>query len=135
VGLHLSTVPFHVEGHPFHVMNNVNGSGSSRSWIYQVLPLDPRVQERHGESSNNWLASCGFWLKLSPKLFSQRKIGFGLGESAEAFGGGGRESNPPKTWRPSTDFEDRSHTVELSRFCPDASAFPQVGQLWVPGPS
>jgi hypothetical protein len=26
-GLHLSTVPFHVEGHPFHVMNNVNGVG------------------------------------------------------------------------------------------------------------
>jgi hypothetical protein len=48
-GLHLSTAPFHVEGHPFHVMNNVNGVGIESILNYQVLPLDPRVQERHGD--------------------------------------------------------------------------------------
>jgi hypothetical protein len=45
-GLHLSNAPFHVEGHPFHVINNVNGVGIESILDYQVLPLDPRVQER-----------------------------------------------------------------------------------------
>jgi hypothetical protein len=43
--LHLSPVPDNVEGHPFHIANNVNGIGISSIVDYQVLPLDPRVQE------------------------------------------------------------------------------------------
>jgi hypothetical protein len=44
-GLHLSTAPLHVEGHPFHATNNVNGVGIESILDYQVLPLDRRVQE------------------------------------------------------------------------------------------
>jgi hypothetical protein len=43
-GLHLSPAPDHVEGHPFHTANNVNGVGIGSIVDYQVLPLDPRVQ-------------------------------------------------------------------------------------------
>ena len=42
--LHLSPAPFHVEGHPFHASNNVNGVAIGSILDYQVLPLDPRVQ-------------------------------------------------------------------------------------------
>jgi hypothetical protein len=34
-----------VEGHPFHASNNVNGIGIQSILDYQVLPLDPEVQE------------------------------------------------------------------------------------------
>jgi hypothetical protein len=44
-GLHLSTPPLHVEGHPFHASNNVNGVGIESILDYQVLPLDARVRE------------------------------------------------------------------------------------------
>jgi Family of unknown function (DUF6298) len=44
-GIHLSTAPMHVEGHPFHASNNVNGVSIGSILDYQVLPLDPRVQE------------------------------------------------------------------------------------------
>jgi len=43
--LHLSPAPDHVEGHPFHAANNVNGIGIGSILDYQVLPLDPRVQQ------------------------------------------------------------------------------------------
>jgi hypothetical protein len=43
--LHLSPAPDHVEGHPFHAASNVNGIGIDSILDYQVLPLDPRVQE------------------------------------------------------------------------------------------
>jgi hypothetical protein len=43
-GLHLSTAPDSVEGHPFHAANNVNGVGIASINDYQVLPLDPRVE-------------------------------------------------------------------------------------------
>jgi len=43
--LHLSPAPFHVEGHPFHEKNNVNGISIASILDIQVLPLDPRVQE------------------------------------------------------------------------------------------
>jgi hypothetical protein len=43
--LHLSPAPDHVEGHPFHVANNVNGVGIGSILDYQVLPLEARVQE------------------------------------------------------------------------------------------
>ena len=43
--LHLSPAPFHIEGHPFHSANNVSGVGIGSIVDYQVLPLDPRVQE------------------------------------------------------------------------------------------
>jgi hypothetical protein len=42
--LHLSPAPDHVEGHPFHAANNVNGVGIGSILDYQVLPLDRRVQ-------------------------------------------------------------------------------------------
>jgi hypothetical protein len=42
--LHLSPAPDHVEGHPFHAANNVNGVGIGSILDYQVLPLDPGVQ-------------------------------------------------------------------------------------------
>jgi hypothetical protein len=42
--LHLSPAPDHVEGHPFHAMNNVNGVSIKSIVDYQVLPLDPRLQ-------------------------------------------------------------------------------------------
>src|SRR5687767_10043889 len=42
--LHLSPAPDHVEGHPFHAMNNINGVGINSILDYQMLPLDPRVQ-------------------------------------------------------------------------------------------
>jgi hypothetical protein len=42
--LHLSPPPDHVEGHPFHVANNVNGIGIASIVDHQVLPLDPRVK-------------------------------------------------------------------------------------------
>lgn len=43
--LHLSPDPDNVEGHPFHAANNFNGIGISSIVDYQVLPIDPRVQE------------------------------------------------------------------------------------------
>jgi hypothetical protein len=43
-GLHLSSPPDNVEGHPFHAANNVNGVGIASINDYQVLPLDPRVE-------------------------------------------------------------------------------------------
>jgi Family of unknown function (DUF6298) len=43
-GLHLSPAPDHVEGHPFHAANNINGVGIGSILDHQVLPLDPRVQ-------------------------------------------------------------------------------------------
>jgi hypothetical protein len=42
--LHLTPAPDNIEGHPFHVGNNVNGIGITSIVDYQVLPLDPRVQ-------------------------------------------------------------------------------------------
>jgi len=42
--LHLSPSPDHVEGHPFHERNNVNGVSIKSIVDYQVRPLDPRVQ-------------------------------------------------------------------------------------------
>jgi hypothetical protein len=42
--LHLSPPPDHIEGHPFHVGNNVNGISAGSINDLQVLPLDPRVQ-------------------------------------------------------------------------------------------
>jgi hypothetical protein len=44
-GLHFSQAPDNVEGHPFHPANNVNGIGIASIVDYQVLPLDPRVQD------------------------------------------------------------------------------------------
>jgi hypothetical protein len=44
-GVHLSPAPDHVEGHPFHAANNVNDIGIGSILDYQVLPLDPRVQQ------------------------------------------------------------------------------------------
>jgi hypothetical protein len=43
--LHLSPAPENVEGHPFHAANNVNGVGIGSIRDYEVLPLDPRVEE------------------------------------------------------------------------------------------
>jgi hypothetical protein len=43
--LHLTDPPDNVEGHPFHAGNNVNGVGITSIVDYQVLPLDPRVQQ------------------------------------------------------------------------------------------
>jgi hypothetical protein len=43
--LHLSPAPDHVEGHPFHGTSNVNGVEIGSIVDYQVLPLDPHVQE------------------------------------------------------------------------------------------
>ena len=43
--LHLSPAPDNIAGHPFHAANNVNGVGISSIVDYQVLPLDPRVEE------------------------------------------------------------------------------------------
>ncbi len=42
--LHLSPPPDHIEGHPFHAGNNVNGISASSIDDLQVLPLDPRIQ-------------------------------------------------------------------------------------------
>jgi hypothetical protein len=44
-GLHLSPAPDQVEGHPFFAANNVNDIGIGSILDYQVLPLDPRVQQ------------------------------------------------------------------------------------------
>jgi hypothetical protein len=43
--LHLSPAPDQVEGHPFHATNNINGVGIGSIVDYQVLPLDPRIQQ------------------------------------------------------------------------------------------
>jgi Zinc-binding dehydrogenase len=43
-GLHLSPPPDNLEGHPFHLANNINGVGITSIVDYQVLPLDSRVQ-------------------------------------------------------------------------------------------
>jgi len=42
--LHLSPAPDHIEGHPFHGANNVNGVSLTSIIDNQVLPLDPRIQ-------------------------------------------------------------------------------------------
>ena len=42
--LHLSPPPDHVEGHPFHAGNNVNGVAATSINDLQVLPLDPGVR-------------------------------------------------------------------------------------------
>lgn len=44
-GLHLSKAPDHVAGHPFFAANNVNGVALTSINDYQVLPLDPVIQE------------------------------------------------------------------------------------------
>jgi hypothetical protein len=41
--LHLSPAPDHIEGHPFHARNNVNGVSAGSIDDLQVLPLDPKV--------------------------------------------------------------------------------------------
>ncbi len=38
--LHLSPAPDHIEGHPFHALNNVNGVSATSIDDVQVLPLD-----------------------------------------------------------------------------------------------
>jgi hypothetical protein len=43
--IHLSPAPFHVEGHPFHSANNVNGIAVASILDYQVLPLGSGVQD------------------------------------------------------------------------------------------
>ena len=43
--IHLSPDPDNVEGHPLHAANNVNGIGIASILDYQVLPLDPAVEE------------------------------------------------------------------------------------------
>jgi hypothetical protein len=43
--IHLSPAPDHVQGHPFYAENNVNGVGIESILDYQVLPLDPRIEE------------------------------------------------------------------------------------------
>jgi hypothetical protein len=43
--LHLSSPPDNIEGHPFHAANNINDIGITSIVDYQVLPLEPRVQE------------------------------------------------------------------------------------------
>ena len=43
--IHLSQSPDNIEGHPFFAANNVNGVGITSILDYQVLPLDPQVQE------------------------------------------------------------------------------------------
>jgi hypothetical protein len=42
--LHLSPPPDHIEGHPFHNLNNVNGISAASIDNLQVLPLDTRIQ-------------------------------------------------------------------------------------------
>ena len=42
--LHLSPPPDHIEGHPFHAANNVNGISARSINDLQVLPLDPRIE-------------------------------------------------------------------------------------------
>ena len=42
--LHLSPAPDHIEGHPFHAGNNINGISAESIDDLQVLPLDPRIQ-------------------------------------------------------------------------------------------
>jgi hypothetical protein len=42
--LHLSPAPDHIEGHPFHGRNNVNGIAATSIDDLQVLPLDPQIQ-------------------------------------------------------------------------------------------
>ncbi|HET9347488.1 MAG TPA: hypothetical protein VFO05_17470 [Candidatus Limnocylindrales bacterium] len=42
--LHLSPAPDHIEGHPFHARNNVNGVSAGSIDDLQVLPLDPNVR-------------------------------------------------------------------------------------------
>ena len=42
--LHLSPAPDHIEGHPFHARNNVNGIAAESIDDLQVLPLDPRIE-------------------------------------------------------------------------------------------
>ena len=43
--LHLSPAPDHIEGHPFHAGNNVNGISATSINDLQVLPLDQRVRD------------------------------------------------------------------------------------------
>lgn len=43
--LHLSPAPDNVEGHPFFGANNINDVAIKSILDYEVLPLDPRVQE------------------------------------------------------------------------------------------
>lgn len=43
--IHLSPAPDNIEGHPFHVTNNVNDVRIESILDYQVLPLDPKVEE------------------------------------------------------------------------------------------
>jgi len=43
--LHLSPAPDNVEEHPLYADNNVNGISISSILDYQVLPLNPRIQE------------------------------------------------------------------------------------------
>ena len=42
--LHLSPPPDHIEGHPFHAQNNINGISAESINDLQVLPLDARVE-------------------------------------------------------------------------------------------
>jgi hypothetical protein len=43
--MHLTSPPDHVEGHPFHALNNVNGVSVRSIRDYQTLPLEAGVRE------------------------------------------------------------------------------------------
>jgi hypothetical protein len=42
--LHLSPPPDHIEGHPFHALNNVNEVAATSIDDLQLLPLDPHIE-------------------------------------------------------------------------------------------
>ena len=54
-GIHLSTAPMHIEGHPFHASNNVNASRSGRSSTTRSYRSTPACRSsRSATSGRSW---------------------------------------------------------------------------------
>ena len=99
--LHLSPPPDHIEGHPFHAGNNVNGVSATSINDLQVLPLDPRVrtlQEAYVRKVVDTLHD------LPNVLWEVANESTGDGSVTEEFAGFLGMAEPPK-WGDSTEWQ------------------------------
>jgi hypothetical protein len=112
--LHLSPAPGHVEGHPFHAENNVNGVGIGSIVDYQVLPIDPKVQELQEAYIRQVVDTVH---DLPNVLYEVANESSGGGSVDEGFAAALGQPGPPE-WGDSTEWQYwvidriRGHTEE-----------------------
>jgi hypothetical protein len=101
--VHLSPAPDHVEGHPFHANNNVNGVGIESILDYQVLPLDPEVEELQGAYVRKVVDTVQ---DLPNVLYEVANESSGGGSVDEEFAAAIGHSGTPD-WGDSTEWQNR----------------------------